>query len=361
MTIDHTREYITGFAPVADPVDLTQAPPALFLLRWITHFCAPSFALLMGLSAWLSQPSPSRLILRGLSLLLIELTLINWGWTFNPLWPRYFFQVIAALGFGMIALGLVRSLSPRAVLLTGAAILLLHNAFDWVRFPPTSSAHYLWSVLHQKNVLPLFAGFEIRTTYPVLPVIALAFCGYGIAPWFRQLDAPALRNRLLQLGAALTALFLLLRLTNAYGDTSQFTIQPTLTYTLLSLLNTTKYPISLQFALMTLGPLFLLWSQIHARRLPLTSWLRTLGAVPMFYYVAHIYLIHILALLAALAAGFTITPATFATRFGGIPAGFAFPLWTTLPASALVVALLYPACLWYRRRHRRPASPPSRA
>ena len=323
MVIDHAREYSAGPGRVADPMDLSQTSPLLFTLRWLSHFCAPVFALLMGVSAGF-KPDRRRLFTRGLWLIVLEFTLIDWAWTFNPLWPRKFWQVIAALGASNFLLALLLPLGRPALLAIGVAIVGLHNLLDPISLP----TNYLWALLHQKTVLPLFAGFEFRTTYPVLPIAGVVLCGYGIAPWFQRPDAA---RRLAATGLSATALFLLLRLTNFYGDPSPFT------GTLQSLGNVTKYPLSLHFILMTLGPALLFLAATHNRRAP--QFLVTLGRRPLPFYIGHLYLLHALALLWAFSQGHG--PAPLSVRFGGIPEAFGFPLWQTIPFALFTTAVLY--------------------
>lgn len=335
MTVDHAREYSAGPGRVGDPMDLSQVTPLLYALRWVSHFCAPVFALLMGVSAGF-RPDAGRLARRGLLLLLLEFTVIDWAWTFYPPWPRKFWQVIAALGASCLVLAALSRLGHRVVLLVGAAILAAHNLFDGVRFAEGTWQHYAWSFLHQKNVLPLWGGFEVRTTYPFLPVAAVAMVGYGIAPWFHAVDA---RRRFAWAGAACCALFLVLRVWVGYGDGSVFD------GTMLSLGNVTKYPLSLQFALMTLGPALLALAAMHGIASPGPRWLLALGRAPLPFYVAHLYLLHALALTLAAALGLGV--ADFRQRFGGIPEGFGFPLWVTVPFAGVTVALL---SLWLTSR-----------
>lgn len=353
MTIDHVREYSAGpgQVPLGDPVDLNSVSPLLFILRWLAHFCARLFSFLMGVSASLSASHRSagerriHLMSRGLILIALELTIMNWAWTFNPLWHWYFFQVIGALGVAMICLGLVSAWPSRVVLLLGVVLAAGHNAFDWMRFHPTTWMHYVWSFLHQKNVLPLFGGFEIRTTYPVVSVVALALCGYGLGDWFRNPDSAQYSRRLRNTGLALCALFLLLRLTNLYGDAGRFEPQSSLLYTLFGIGNTTKYPMSLQFMLMTIGPAMLFLAA--KPRFPGAGSLALLGHVPMFYYIAHLIGAHLLAWALVLLDGYPIASLDVFKRYGGIPAGFGFPLWASIPYSIGLTMALLPACRWY--------------
>jgi uncharacterized membrane protein len=339
MAVDHAR----GFGPSppgapSDPMDLATVSPLLFALRWASHFCAPVFAFLMGASAALSGAGRRSLVIRGLVLIVLEFTVVNCVWAFTPFWPRYFFQVIAALGCGSIALALLAPLGPRVVAAIGLAIVFGHNLLDPIRFAPGTVWHYLWSVLHQKNVLPLWPGLEVRTTYPILPIVGLAAVGYGTAPWLQD------RRRLIQAGLACIGLFLCLRLTNAYGDPSLFAPQSTWLYTLFSLGNVTKYPLSLQFILMTMGP-----ALIFLALAPRVKWIEALGQAPLFFYVAHLAGVHLLGLAMAVAAGYSPWEFDFRHHYGGMPPDFSVPLWWTLPMALSVSYTLAPACRWYAR------------
>jgi uncharacterized membrane protein len=336
MVIDHAREYSSGPGRVSDPMDLSQVSPLLFTLRWISHFCAPVFALLMGISAGF-KPDRRRFLTRGLWLIVLEFTIIDWSWNFYPLWHRKFWQVIAALGASSILLGLLVPIGRRAIFAIALAVLLLHNLLDPISFAPNTALHYVWSFLHQKNVLPLPGGFEVRTTYPFLPIAGVVMFGYSISPWFSLPDA---RRRLFWSGVAASVLFLFLRTVAGYGDASPFT------GSLFSLGNVTKYPLSLQFVAMTLGPALLFLAAAHGRTGP--AWLTTLGRNPLVFYIGHLYLLHALAL--AWAAALGLAPAPLASRFGGIPEAFGFPLWQTIPFALCTTALLIPACRYSESR-----------
>ncbi|MCC6536540.1 MAG: DUF1624 domain-containing protein [Bryobacterales bacterium] len=345
MVVDHAREYAAGPGRLTDPMDLTTVTPLLFFLRWLSHFCAPVFALLMGVSAGLARSAgPGHFIARGLILIAFEFTIVDWSWTFYPPWPRKFFQVIGALGVSSILLGCLLPLGRHALWGAGLAIVAFHNLFDAVTFDPASAAHYVWAFLHQRSVLPLGAGFEVRTSYPFLPMAGVVLVGYGLGPWLFSGGC----RRYLTAGAVCLALFLALRVPNLYGDASRFTVYPDWVRTLESLGNVTKYPLSLQFVLMTVGGALLFLASLGPRR---SVFFETLGRTPMFFYIGHLYLLHLLALLWAAAAGFALAP--LSVRYGGIPAGFAFPLWMSVPFAAAATLLLYPACRWYAPRRRR--------
>jgi len=356
MVIDHARDYASTPGTPGDPMDLSMVGPGLFFTRWVSHFCAPIFALLMGVSVSLSARSRSpqdlsrHLVTRGLLLLLLEFTLVDWGWTWNPLWPRKFFQVIGALGCSMLGLAAFTRWGHRVTLVAGIMVVTLHNLADDVRFDDGGLLHYVWSFVHQRNVLPLFAGFELRTSYPFLPILGVAFVGYGLAPYVLA------GNRMLRsLGAALIVAFVMLRAVFSYGDPHplEFYSEPGLTW--MSLLNVTKYPLSLQFICMTIGPAlcFLHWT--HGKQFPRLRMFTTIGQVPLFFYVSHLWLLHALALLGALAAGYPLASFQFMRQFGGRPVGFEFPLWLVYPFAGVTVLLLYPLC----RSWASPVAPPS--
>ncbi len=336
MAIDHVRESQSGPGRnVSDPMDLAATPAAVYFWRLLSHFCAPTFALLLGVSASLSRATPRHLLVRGLILLLFEFTLVNWAWTFNPAWPRYFWQIIAALGCASLALAAVVRLPQGVIATLGLVIVFGHNLFDNLHFAPGGAAHVLWSVLHDRNVLPVLGGFEIRTSYPVLPIIGLAFCGYSLGPCVEN------RRLLSSLGLASLTLFAVLRATNLYGDPHPWD------GTLPSFANVTKYPLSLQFMLLTIGPaLLFLAAARHWRQ----SFLEQLGRVPMFFYLTHLVWIHLLALGGAILIG---APLDFTRRFGGIPEAWVLPPWSFGPLGLLVALSLYPLCRWYEPRRLR--------
>ncbi|HMV47886.1 MAG TPA: heparan-alpha-glucosaminide N-acetyltransferase domain-containing protein [Blastocatellia bacterium] len=363
MVIDHAREY-ANLPGVGDPVDITQTSPALFFTRWISHFCAPVFVLLAGVSARMvgaklpdTAALSSHLLKRGLLLTLLEFTVVDFSWKFNWSWPLFFMQVIWVIGAGMILLAAMVHLPARVVGLIGAAMVFGHNLLDGIRFTSGTTAHYLWSILHQKNVLPLVGGYSVRTTYPLIPLIGVMALGYWLGTLFQpDVSAEKRKRWLWQLGGAATVLFVVLRVFNLYGEANRFAWQPDFTHTLMALGNVTKYPTSLQFLLMTLGPAMLALAAFEPLR---GAWRKTLlifGRTPMFYYIAHLYLLHLLGLAMALATGYSWAEFDFKTKITGMPAQFGFPLWGVYLFSAITIALLYPACRWYDHWRRQSSS-----
>jgi uncharacterized membrane protein len=355
MVVDHARDYANG-PRVADPMDLDATPTLLFWMRWAAHFCAPVFTFLAGVSAALQLGRMERhaaarhQVTRGLVLIGLEFTIIHFAWTFSTVWPMLYAQVIWALGLSMIALGAAQYLPARLRLFLGLAIVVGHNLLDG--WHPTSppALHWLWAILHDRQVMPLWEGLSVRTSYPVLPMIGLMLVGEAAGRWYQQIGSGPTRQRALRsAGVGLILLFALLRSTNLYGDLHAAPYVGAFGHDFLSLLNATKYPMSLAFMLMTIGPTLLLlaaWDDGVPRPL---AFLTLPGRVPMFLYIAHLYLLHLLAMLWALGSGFRWADFDFTATIGGVPKAFGFDLWLTIPFAAVTIVLLWPAAGWYAR------------
>jgi uncharacterized membrane protein len=344
MALDHTRDFLGRHAFTA--TDLTKTTPAYFFTRWITHYCAPGFMLLAGTGAYLSaksRPALSRfLVSRGLWLVFAELTFIGFAWTFTI--GGAALQVIWALGWSMVVLAALIWLP--LPLLAGLAVttIVLHNAFDGIHAAPLfdssgkmtgTAADWAIAVLHQQD-MPIL--------YPLIPWVAVMALGYTLGPIFRW--EPRRRTRaLLSLGLGSIAGFVLLRALNVYGDSSRWAAQPRAGFTVLSFLNTTKYPPSLLYLLMTLGPLFLALAAAERLRGPVERVLVVYGRAPFFYYVLHLYLIHTLAVLLGVARG--IPAGTFFSGFWRFPPDFGLELGAVYAAWAGVVAALYLPTKWW--------------
>lgn len=353
MLVDHVREFFYLHAQVSDPVNLAATPPDLFLTRAASHFCAPVFLLLTGLSASLyGQKHGSRaatsafLIKRGLFLIVLEGTLVNLAWTLNPLPPILYLQVIWAIGLSMVALGLLLWL-PRPVLIGVAlAIMLGHNALDGLVLAPDQPGYALWAVLHQRGMIPLPWG-AARTSYPVLPWIGVIAAGYALGPLYASGIDPALRRRrLVALGGASLTAFLILRGLNGYGDPHPWQAGKDGLASALSFINLTKYPPSADFLLATLGPGLLLLALFE--RLPdrCLRWLAVFGGAPLFFYLAHLWALRLVY--------DGLTALDLAGPSGRIEAGAPWQIW---PIAAAFALALYPACLWMVRLKRRSAWP----
>lgn len=339
MALDHTRDFFGtgGF----NPRDL--AEPALFLTRWITHLCAPTFIFLAGLSAFLygrgrSVAETSRfLLLRGLWLILIEFTLVRLAWTFDLGSSHEFTAgVIFVIGASMIVLAVLVWLPRWAIAVLALIMIAGHNLFDWVRAEQLGQGAGLWHVLHQPGVVHLGDQIRLFVLYPLVPWIGVMAAGYVLGPGMLR-EPDVRRRRLFGLGAAVTLGFILLRATNFYGDPAPWAAQQTWLATLLSFLNCEKYPPSLLYLMMTLGPALMLLAAFERARRVWSGVLAIFGQVPFFFYVVHIYLIHAL----ALAAGLAITGTLASNPHIGLSLGGMYLIWL------FVLALLYPLCRWF--------------
>jgi uncharacterized membrane protein len=353
MALDHVRAFFT--AARFEATDLAATSPALFLTRWITHYCASAFILLAGVSAALAgrRRTPDELsrflFSRGAWLVLLEVTVVSFGWYFNLSFAMgAFAQVIWAIGVSMMVLaGLVRL--PRGIVAAIAGAMIGgHNLLDGVAPAAFGALAPVWTALHVPGAL---GALPVFVAYPVIPWIGVMAAGYLLGPVF---DAPAVERRrlLLRLGGAATVGFLVLRGLNVYGDPAPWSAQADVTMTVLSFLNTTKYPPSLLYLLMTLGPTLLALGLLERAGTGAPGrWIATFGRVPLFYYVAHLYLVHLLAMLAAVARGYPA--ADLADVYLFRPDGFGFGLPVIYAVTLAVVALLYPLSRRYDEVKRR--------
>lgn len=301
MLVDHVREKIYLHLQVTDPMTIATTTPDLFFTRLSAHICAPVFVFLTGLSAWLyanppsGQPRSPRsfLIQRGLLLVFLEVTVINFSWsgTYTTLW----LQVIWAIGICMIVLGLASSL-PRWLLgAVGFLIVFGHNLLSPISFQPGETGYALWTILHDRAVLVAGEPLTIKVTYPVLPWIGVILLGYVAGPIYSRAIESSQRVRyLIALGVTCLLLLLVLRGFNIYGETLPWVHGENFTQTLMSWLNFTKYPPSLDFLLLTLGLAFLLLAWFDGMENGATRVLVVFGAAPMFFYILHLYVLLIL-------------------------------------------------------------------
>lgn len=308
MLVDHAREFFFIHAQVSDPMDVTATSPALFFTRLTAHLCAPVFVALTGLSAWLyaskkgGAPAASAFLFkRGLFLIFLELTLVNFAWTFSLTPTTVFLQVIWVIGLSMMALAALVHLPRPLLIALGLIIVLGHNLLDPITVAEGAPGHAIWAVLHDRGYIDLPWGGQARTSYPLLPWIGVIALGYGIGPWFVA-EGASRRRRLIALGVAMLALFALLRTINLYGD-QPWTAQTDLLHTAMSVLNLTKYPPSADFLLATLGIGALLLAALEQAPRRLVGLLAIFGGAPLFFYLIHLYALHLLNLGALVALG----------------------------------------------------------
>ena len=378
MVLDHTRDFVHGPAFQYDPTDLTRTSLPIFMTRWITHFCAPVFVLLAGVSTYL-QTLRGRsagelswfLVTRVVWLLAVEIVVLHllvwFTLDFSFIGPL---QVIWAIGWSMIVLAGLIHLPRPAIAVVGIGIVALHNLFDGVQIPvwdgspapPPDAWAKAWMVLHQPGLVPLLGATSplVWLQYPLIPWVGVMAAGYAFGAIYAT-DRERRLRLMRQAGLLLTVAFVVIRATNVYGDPSRWSAQPSVAFTVLSFINTTKYPASLLYLLMTLGPslLALAWFEsCEVRRAgpsgpaaalaSVSAPLVVFGRVPLFFYLVQWPLAHASGIVANVIAGrpfdymFLTPPAIF-----HIPPGTGFRLWVVYVCWAFIIVVEYPLCRWF--------------
>ena len=369
MMLDHTRDFVHNAVYQFDPTDPTHTNVALFFTRWITHFCAPVFVFLAGTGAYLqyargkSKGELSKfLVTRGLWLIVLEVTVVKFAVFFNfDIRFLGFLQVIWVIGVSMIILAALIHLPLKVTAAFGLLMIALHNLFDGFRVqswrdlesPIPGYGAKLWMLLHQAfEAFPVlsFPSPVIIVIYPLIPWIGVMGVGYAFGALY-QLDAQKRRRLLLIIGGVATALFVIIRAINVYGDHFTWSQQKNVVYTILSFLNTTKYPPSLLFLLMTLGPsiIALAFFESGSSRGPIARFFITFGRVPLFFYLLQWFTAHIIAILLHVAFG---KPSRWLFQspidtFSNPPKGTGFNLGVVYLAWIIGVLILYPLCKWF--------------
>jgi uncharacterized membrane protein len=365
MAIDHVRDFFHITASTDSPTNLATTTPQLFFTRWITHFCAPAFVFLSGTSAWLAGQRKTKeetslfLIKRGFWLVFVELGIITLGITFNPLYNVFVLQVIWAIGWSMIILGLLIRTSVTTVVAVGFILVFGHDILDYLQLPKQAAGHVLWSIFFTASgtVFKYAPSRFVFDFYAILPWTGMMLLGYGFGKFYSSdYDVIKRRKTILTLGFAVTIFFMVIRFINMYGDPAHWSIQKNGLYTFLSFINTSKYPPSLCYTCMTLGPLLIFVSLIESVQNKITNVLSMYGRVPFFFYVLHFYLIHVICVIIFFATGHTSkeivdtnTPFLFRPQHFGFDLPVVYAIWL------FVIIVLYKPCKWfdnYRRNHR---------
>jgi uncharacterized membrane protein len=350
MALDHTRDYFG--IPGQDPTDLTTATAALFLTRWITHFCAPVFFLLTGTGAYLSLSRKSVgelsrfLLTRGLWLIVLEVVVMRcFAYQFNVDYRVTFLLVLWALGWAMITLSALVHLPAAVVTTLGALLILGHNLLDSVR-----SASPVWAILHSPGFVVNTPEHVVFASYPLIPWIGVTAVGYGLGQVYGW-DRERRRAFLLRLGIALSVAFVALRAVDVYGEPSHWMRQKTALFTVLSFLNTTKYPPSLLFLLMTLGPAMIFLRSVDGGTPRILRPALVIGKVPLFYFLLHFPLIHLLAVVTCYlrygSAHWMFESPDLGHYPFTAPPGWGYSLPVIYLVWAIVVVAMYPLCRWF--------------
>lgn len=355
MVLDHTRDYFGNAA--INPTNLPQVTPALFLTRWVTHFCAPVFAFLAGTGAYLAgSKNRSRgdlavfLVTRGLWLIFLELTVVRLGLFFDPVSAPVILTVLWSIGASFVVLAGLVFLPSRIVGAVGVLLIATHGLAGGFLSDADSSPtlRAASALLLRPGFLPLPGGVNVLVGYALLPWLGIVAAGYGFGEVI-QLE-PGLRRRVMWImGVAITAAFVILRALGLYGEPLPWAPQATPILTVLSFINCTKQPPSLLFVMMTLGPAIAALSVIDrvGVRGPITRALVTLGRVPLFYYLLQWYVIHGLAVLAGLARGLPIAWMFTPAALGPPPESWPLSLPGVYAAWVVVLAVLYGPCRWF--------------
>jgi uncharacterized membrane protein len=340
MLFDHVRETVFLHHQVGDPMDAAHVDPALFFTRLAAHVCAPMFVFLTGLSAWLyahpaagPRSATGFLFKRGLLLVLLELVFVNFAWmgTFTP--AILYLQVIWVIGLAMMALAVLHRLPLKVLALLGVAIIAGQHLFTWLHAEEGSLGYYLLTVLLQRGYLVADGAMKIKVSYPLLPWIGVIVLGYAAGPLYARCRSPEGRRRLLlALGAGSLLLLSVLRGFNLYGETLPWVAGDTAVRTVMSVLNFTKYPPSLDFLLFTLGLGLLGLAWLESVDNGFTRACATFGGAPMFYYLLHLYLL--------LAIGLALTAVLGVNHAGRYGVEHIWQVW--LLALLLMPVLYFP-------------------
>jgi len=351
MTLDHSRDFL--HIP-ASPLNMQTTTVILFFTRWITHFCAPTFVFLSGVSACLAgqkrtTPELRRFLLtRGAWLILSDMLLISILFTFDPLYHLIVLEVLCAIGFGMILLALLLRARPVVIAALALVILFGHNALNYISLPQTGTGGIINTVLLSAvgSIIPLGGGRAIAELYAVIPWSGALLLGYVFGALYRTgYDSKKRRLTLLRAGIGICILFIVLRAVNHYGDQAPWSVQRNFAHTVLSFLNTSKQPPSLQFFAMTLGPVVILLSLVENLANRFSALCRVYGNVPYFYFIIHICVLRIINLLLIAVMGVPFK--SDGNPFVWQAAGFGIPLWAVYLFWIFVVALMYYPCKWY--------------
>ena len=349
MALDHVRDYFHYSAFMFNPADPTQSTLPIFFTRWITHFCAPAFSFLAGLSAFMVGKRKSKselsvfLIKRGIWLIFIELTIVCFGWYFDLQFRTLGLLVIWSLGISMIILAALIYLPRNYILLISLLLICFHNLLDNVHFP----GNVLWSVVHEQMIYKFSGNKILLIGYPIVPWFTVMALGYYFGSLYDKSFDNSKRKKLLNsIGIIAVAIFVVLRLANLYGDPKQFKEFGSFSQNLISFLNPNKYPPSLLYLLMTLGAAFLFLANTEKLKGRLVNFFCTFGRVPFFYYILHIYIIHIIAMIMAQISGWGWKKMILSTFIAFEPnmKGYGYSLWIVYVIWISVILLLYPLC-----------------
>ncbi len=360
MALDHTRDYFHWSAMQFDPTDPAHSTLPIFFTRFITHFCAPAFSFLAGMSAFMVGRRKSKselsgfLLKRGIWLVFIEMTIVNFSWFFDVQFRNPALLVIWALGISMIVLSALIYLPRKAIFWFSLILIAGHNLLDNVHF----QGNLLWNIVHEPGGAPIDKDHFFFVAYPLIPWIAVMSMGYYFGGFYNADFSPEKRRKLFNtIGFSALVLFVLLRFTNVYGDAYLFTDQNTLAKDLIVFFNPSKYPPSFLYLLMTLGVTLVFLANSENWKGKLVNFFSVFGRVPFFYYIIHIFAIHLASMLYAEVTGYGAEKLILEGWITELPRmrGFGLPLVWVYTIWIAIILLLYPLCKWfdsYKQAHK---------
>ena len=353
MALDHTRDMMHVTSLTQSPTDLATTTPILFFTRWITHFCAPTFVFLAGLSAFLSfknkndVAASSRFLLsRGIWLIILEFTVVNFGIFFDIHFNNFIFEVIAAIGFGFVILSLLLKVPAKTIGIIGLLIIFCHELFSLIPLRDGSLIKTILSPLFVPGGFPITSKITFLIAYPPIPWLGIMLTGFAAGTFF-QLSSEKRKRIFLMIGLSALALFIVIRFINVYGDPAPWSHQKNGLFTFLSFINVTKYPPSLLFCLLMLGGMFLILWIGEGLKNRFANFVIVYGKVPLFYFLVHFYLVHLLMLVMVYMQGFKTSNLEFGFNFGRPKATSGVSLFVIYLIWIGVVIALYPVCKWY--------------
>jgi uncharacterized membrane protein len=349
MALDHTRDYFHADSFVFDPTDIEKSNLAMFFTRWVTHFCAPAFSMLAGVSAFIMGQKKTKaelssfLLKRGLWLVFIEFTVVNFGWFFDIHFATIGLITIWSLGISMVVLSALVYLPIQVILAFSVILIFGHNFLDNIHF----EGNIFWAILHEFYFYDFKNGYTFFVGYPLIPWIAVMSLGYCIGNLYeKNFDSNKRRLILNYIGISAIVLFFVLRITNIYGNPENWKVFDTLPKTIMSFFNVDKYPPSLSYLLITLGLPFLFLANAEKLKGKIVDFFSTFGRVPFFFYILHIYVIHFAAIFAAGFTGFgwqTMFLDGWVSSQDGLK-GYGFSLSIVYLIWILIVFATYPLC-----------------
>lgn len=351
MALDHTRDFFSNYH--YNPLDLEHTTVPMFFTRWITHYCAPVFVFFAGTSAFLSfnrgktkQEAAKFLLSRGIWLIILEFTIVRFGWLFNLDYTHLLVQVIWAIGCSMVFLSGLIFLPYPLILSIGLLMIFGHNAFDSIHADALSQYGGLWHVFHEMGLTQITQSVSLFVIYPLVPWLGVMATGYCFGKVFTKTEVE--RNKwLFGTGIIAILLFIVLRYSNVYGDFHHWAMQDTVTKTVLSFIDCTKYPPSLLYLLMTLGPAILSLPLLEKITNATSRFFLVFGRVPMFYYILHIYLLHAMAMTIAYFKGVPMFYFTDTEKSFGPKPGWGYGLVGVYLYWALAIIILYFPSRWF--------------